>query len=356
MISGDTAGAQALTPAWADHPERSRPPRRDVNDGSHDTATRTRTTTTARTPTTPPTGALGVLTGENIGDLLNTTHVSWGWFQGGFAPTSTRLPAARSAAARTRNIGGASSTDYSPHHNPFEYYASTANPDHLAPTSLSEIGYTDQANHQYDLSLLHRRAQRHRRRHAALGVLPQGAGVRRTATPATPTRSTSRRSSSTRSTRSSSPSTGRRPRSSSPTTTRTAGTTTRRRTIVNGSQRRRPSTPRCCTSVAVTVGTTNGRCGYSQRLPMRRDLAVHAGELRQQQPDQHRLGGEVHRGQLAARRAHPRLVRRDLRLARRAGRRARLLHLPAPQAGHPQPDDRRRRQRRGSASLAHRPV
>ena len=44
------------------------------------------------------------------------------------------------------------SRDYSPHHNPFEYYASTANPDHLAPSSLSQIGYTDQANHQYDLS------------------------------------------------------------------------------------------------------------------------------------------------------------------------------------------------------------
>ncbi|HEY2575572.1 MAG TPA: alkaline phosphatase family protein, partial [Streptosporangiaceae bacterium] len=31
----------------------------------------------------------GVLTGENIGDLLNGKHVTWGWFQGGFTPTST---------------------------------------------------------------------------------------------------------------------------------------------------------------------------------------------------------------------------------------------------------------------------
>ena len=43
-------------------------------------------------------------------------------------------------------------TDYVPHHEPFQFYASTANPAHLPPTSLKEIGYTDQANHQYDIS------------------------------------------------------------------------------------------------------------------------------------------------------------------------------------------------------------
>ncbi|MGH3399225.1 MAG: alkaline phosphatase family protein, partial [Streptosporangiaceae bacterium] len=34
----------------------------------------------------------------------------------------------------------------------FEYYKSTANPDHLPPTSEAAIGRTDQANHKYDLS------------------------------------------------------------------------------------------------------------------------------------------------------------------------------------------------------------
>jgi hypothetical protein len=43
-------------------------------------------------------------------------------------------------------------TDYSPHHEPFQYYASTANPHHLKPTSVAMIGHTDQANHQYDLT------------------------------------------------------------------------------------------------------------------------------------------------------------------------------------------------------------
>ena len=97
------------------------------------------------------TGALGLISGENIGDLLNSAHVSWGWFQGGFAPTSTDSIGAVCGSTH-QNIAGAVDTDYSPHHNPFQYYASTANPDHLAPSSLAAIGRTDQANHQYDLS------------------------------------------------------------------------------------------------------------------------------------------------------------------------------------------------------------
>jgi len=92
------------------------------------------------------------MAGKNIGDLLNQQHVSWGWFQGGFAPTTTNANGAVCGATST-NIAGVANSEYSPHHNPFQYYASTANPDHKAPTSLSEIGYTDQANHQYDLSL-----------------------------------------------------------------------------------------------------------------------------------------------------------------------------------------------------------
>jgi phospholipase C len=97
----------------------------------------------------------GVLTGENIGDLLNNAHVTWGWFQGGFAPTSTNAGGAVCGSASelvSNGISVSSVANYVPHHEPFEYYASTANPAHLPPTSLSEIGYTDQANHQYDLS------------------------------------------------------------------------------------------------------------------------------------------------------------------------------------------------------------
>ena len=42
--------------------------------------------------------------------------------------------------------------DYNPHHEPFQYYASTANPMHLPPTSVHMIGRSDQANHQYDIA------------------------------------------------------------------------------------------------------------------------------------------------------------------------------------------------------------
>jgi phospholipase C len=97
----------------------------------------------------------GVLTGENIGDLLNSAHVTWGWFQGGFAPTSTNSGGAVCGSEHELVSNGSDVSeelDYVPHHNPFEFYASTANPAHLPPSSLSEIGYTDQANHQYDIS------------------------------------------------------------------------------------------------------------------------------------------------------------------------------------------------------------
>lgn len=93
------------------------------------------------------------MTGKNIGDLLNEKSVSWGWFQGGFKPTtpaSSTSPA--SCGASHTNVAGVSSTDYNPHHQPFQYYASTANPHHLAPASDAEIGHNGQANHQYDVT------------------------------------------------------------------------------------------------------------------------------------------------------------------------------------------------------------
>jgi phospholipase C len=98
------------------------------------------------------TSPVGVMTGKNVGDLLNERHVTWGWFQGGFAPTSTSSKGYAVCGSSHANVGGATVADYSPHHNPFEYYKSTANPKHLPPSSEAMIGKTDQANHQYDLS------------------------------------------------------------------------------------------------------------------------------------------------------------------------------------------------------------
>jgi phospholipase C len=95
--------------------------------------------------------ALGVMTGKNIGDLLNKQGTTWGWFQGGFRPTGTANGYSVCGATH-QNVGGNAVVDYSPHHNPFSYYESTSNPKHLPPSSVSKIGHTDQANHNYDLT------------------------------------------------------------------------------------------------------------------------------------------------------------------------------------------------------------
>ena len=95
--------------------------------------------------------------GNNIGEELTTAGLTWGWFEGGFddgyvpgqgAPPTT----AQICAEEHTNVGGANVVDYIPHHEPFEYYASTANPMHLPPTSVAMIGHSDQANHQYDIA------------------------------------------------------------------------------------------------------------------------------------------------------------------------------------------------------------
>ena len=158
------------------------------------------------------------MSGTNIGDELNAAGLSWGWFQGGFRPstsytdalaaigasgqpTSTVIPdefkahGFNSLVPHSSNQGicdavtpvGAGLTspltpgtgqygykdDYIPHHEPFQYYASTANPHHLTiPTDasgqdtlagLATIGTDTQSyvngapqfdtpNHQYDTS------------------------------------------------------------------------------------------------------------------------------------------------------------------------------------------------------------
>ena len=85
-----------------------------------------------------------LMSGKNIGDLLNTAGITWGSFMGGFADTTCKQA--------HQNVAGSATADYVPHHAFFQYWASTANPKHLAPSSAANIGKTDAANHQYDLS------------------------------------------------------------------------------------------------------------------------------------------------------------------------------------------------------------
>jgi len=118
------------------------------------------------------------LAGRNIGDLLNEANISWGWFQGGFAPTSPAQVAA-DGSTLTPAVCGASHTghpgvpnptsldgntttpptdihtavtDYSAHHAGFQYYASTRNQHHFRPASVAEIGHNGPANHNYDMT------------------------------------------------------------------------------------------------------------------------------------------------------------------------------------------------------------
>jgi phospholipase C len=66
----------------------------------------------------------------------------------GTAPTTAQI-----CSKSHQNVGdGSPVVDYIPHHEPFQYYAATANPMHLPPTSVATVGHQDQANHQYDLA------------------------------------------------------------------------------------------------------------------------------------------------------------------------------------------------------------
>jgi phospholipase C len=126
--------------------------------------------------------------GRNVGDLLNLKRVTWGWFEGGFAATSpavvnsdgsTAAPAKCALAHIQHQYGdppvlivpnptinpGAdihtSGIDYSPHHQPFQYYASTRNQHHIRPASVGEIGHNGPANYQYDITDFYAALQAH---------------------------------------------------------------------------------------------------------------------------------------------------------------------------------------------------
>jgi phospholipase C len=271
VTSGDTAGAKALNPTWDPTDPSGAATSTAVvdvnkttglgvlysdNDPYYDACSDTNHTTN---------GSLVALTGENVGDLLNQQHVSWGWFEGGFAPTSTTdgLPV---CGASHDNIGGVSVQDYVPHHDPFEYYASTANPDHLAPSSLSDIGYTDQANHQYDLSLFSDALSgKGGAQLPAVSYLKAGAYQDGHPGYSDPTDEQhflvneinsieeSKYWSSTAIVVTYDDSDGWYDSAVPP--------------VINGSNDSATDTA-LCTSVAVTVGSNNDRCGYGQRLPM----------------------------------------------------------------------------------------
>ncbi|MDE2212017.1 MAG: alkaline phosphatase family protein [Betaproteobacteria bacterium] len=101
-----------------------------------------------------------MMSGKNIGDLLNAANVTWGGFMGGFNLGTTNANGTTGCKLSTYSpVVNGTVTDYIPHHNWFQYYKTTANPTHARPSSLQSVGYTyqadgktlDPANHQYDL-------------------------------------------------------------------------------------------------------------------------------------------------------------------------------------------------------------
>ncbi len=102
-----------------------------------------------------------MMLGRNIGDLLNAQGISWGGFMGGF--DLQRVNANGTAGCKRStysHVVGANVLDYIPHHDWFQYFASTANPTHARPSSVQAIGHTDErdgktrdpANHEYGLN------------------------------------------------------------------------------------------------------------------------------------------------------------------------------------------------------------
>jgi phospholipase C len=100
------------------------------------------------------------LAGANVGDLLNDAGVTWGFFQGGFDLTLTNANGTTGCGRTSASaLVQATKTDYIPHHQPFQYYASTRNTTHARPSSVEAIGHSfeadgktpDPANHQYDI-------------------------------------------------------------------------------------------------------------------------------------------------------------------------------------------------------------
>jgi phospholipase C len=98
-----------------------------------------------------PSGTQAQMTGKNIGDLLNAAGVTWGWFGGGFNLNLKNSDGSTGCNRQSTSAIVGTQTDYVPHHTPFQYYASTANPTHARPKSVNTIGYTDAANHDYDV-------------------------------------------------------------------------------------------------------------------------------------------------------------------------------------------------------------
>ena len=84
------------------------------------------------------------MSGQNIGDLLNSRGHHLGLLPGRLRPDASRMPTAPPAAtaAPPPRSPMTDKADYIPHHQPFQYYTSTQNLKHTRPTSAGSVGMT----------------------------------------------------------------------------------------------------------------------------------------------------------------------------------------------------------------------
>lgn len=246
---------------------------------------------------------LATMHGRNVGDLLNQRHVTWGWFQGGFRPTGSANGYAVCGTTHA-NIGGAAAVDYSPHHEPFQYYPSTANPKHLPPSSVQAIGQTDRANHQYDIADFNDSLQAY---FDARGEFPEGPGVpgrsRGLLGPAGRAAVRGQRSQQD-------PAVPRLALDGDRPGVRRLGRLVRPR-LVPGDQRfsRRFAGPGRLHGEEDDTGRLRGPLRLRPAAPPDGDFPVQQGEPRRPHTDGPDLGTEVHRGQLVRRSHRRQLVR-----------------------------------------------
>jgi len=141
LISGQTNGVVATLNGTGDE-----------TDGGNDSLTMISDADPIGDVCSPSSGAQGTMGGQNIGDLLTAANITWGFFSGGFDLTLTNTDGSTGCTRTTTSaVTNVTKKDYIPHHQPFQYYTSTANPTHARPHRIELIGKNgDGANHQYD--------------------------------------------------------------------------------------------------------------------------------------------------------------------------------------------------------------
>ena len=84
---------------------------------------------------------LASMAGNNIGNLLNERKVTWGWFIGGFdLNVKNKNGTTGCKRSSVSPITGKVVPDYIPHHQPFQYYPSTAIQRMPAPRQFKRLG------------------------------------------------------------------------------------------------------------------------------------------------------------------------------------------------------------------------